>query len=173
MNNTNVVIAMVLTIILAVIVEGFKYIRIKLAENKNDKRKIISMLSLMDYVRNKVDDKLIVSYTFADLVFNSYLMYITKMTSTITKTHIHYDIEDGDDSMFFIDGLTSDKSRIVIRKLIRDEILKMLKLDEFYTSLYEIESDVLDNHIDFALDFIEKDLDFQMIASDTVIQMLK
>ena len=90
-----------------------------------DARALQSKQALVDYIgiKSKFNkNKAFIPYNFGDLIFESYLIYLSKMASTIAKTSIYYDIEEDDDTIYFIEGVTSDKTIILIRNLIKQEV---------------------------------------------------
>ena len=77
------------------------------------------------------------------------MIYIGKMTHSIVKTHIYYELEDYDETVFFIDGTTNDRNRQTIRRLIKQEANHLVREDAMYVDLLNIDESSLNKYIEY------------------------
>lgn len=169
----NIAVAMIMTIIIAITIEGTKLYKKKVT-NKIEKDIETHKKLILDYVRCRIIEKdnivkndfELLNDNFASLVLKGYVVYIGKMAQSIVKTVMHYELEDHDEMVFIINGITNERNKQTIRKLIKQEINTTLKEDEDYGELLRIGSDRFDEYIDYTIEYIENEIEFQRLCGE-------
>lgn len=160
-----------MTIIIAIIIEGTKLHKkraiIKIANDvEQHKMKMIDYIKDQIFAKNALVSSNMkhINKEFADLIFQSYMIYIGKMTHSIVKTVQYYELKEHDEMVFYISGVTNERNKQTIRKLIKHEINIMLTSDVSYNALLDIDSEDFDMYINHAVNYIENELEFQCIC---------
>ena len=160
---------MVIVIILAVMIESWKYVIRQIKKLKRDKEKLEFQFEMLKYVEGK--NKSGNPTLFSDLIFDGYITYIKKMTQTLNKTHIWYDIDDEIASVFYIKDYGNLVANSKLRDCIYNEIQTTLgSVISYYDLIDNIGVDSLNRNINYAIDFIEDSIDFQIFCADEVLQ---
>ena len=168
----NVMISMVIVIILAVIIESWKYAIKQIKKLKRDKEKLELDFELIKYIENKSNSS--VPALFVDLIYDGYVTYIKKMTLTLGKTHKWYNISENITSALYIREVTNKTIQEELKGFIQQEIQATLgSVITYYDLINTIGIEDVNKYIDVAMDFIDESLEYQIFCANEVIEFYK